>query len=118
MKITLDIPEHEIKEAVENIPPDFFTRPGVSPIRTIAFALKEAWENRHVSTVKAVTTEKVDDPDEAEGFEVIRVNFGKKGPLVMVPEHAVQDLRGPDGITIRDIIMDSVKATLDRICTH
>lgn len=44
MKIEIDIPEEELREAVEGIPPDFFDRPGESPIRTIALAMKKAWE--------------------------------------------------------------------------
>lgn len=120
MKITVDIPENEIKEAVENIPPDFFSRPGVSPIRTIAFALKEAWENRNVppSAIKFSSVTKINCDEEIEGVEVIRVNLGRKGPLVMIPQQAVDDLRGPDGVLLREIIMDAIKATLDKICTH
>jgi len=43
MKIELDIPEEEVREMVNGIPPDFFSRPGDSPVRTLALALLEAW---------------------------------------------------------------------------
>jgi hypothetical protein len=42
--VTIDAPEKEIWEAVAGIPPSFLRDQGVSPVRLIAVALKQAYE--------------------------------------------------------------------------
>lgn len=43
MKITIEIPEEQLKEALAGIPGVFFLTPS-HPVRTIALALKTAYE--------------------------------------------------------------------------
>jgi len=43
--VTIDLPEKEILAALDGIPKHWFSNPQGSPIRLIAKALKDAYEN-------------------------------------------------------------------------
>lgn len=48
----------------------------------------------------------------------LEIRMSQKGPFVLVDVSTIAILRGPLGPKLRDVILDAVKGTLDKICVH
>jgi len=68
-----------------------------------------------VSTVKLVTRHRIrEDQIVEEGYEVLRVLFEASGPAIIINDATEELLRGENGEMLRQIIIDSVTAALNR----
>jgi hypothetical protein len=70
------------------------------------------------SVVKSVFTGKLEEGQEVEGEKILELIFTKAYPVVLVHERARERLLGENGPLMREVILDSIKATLDKICLH
>jgi hypothetical protein len=55
---------------------------------------------------------------EVDGTEILRLVFEKRGPAVIFDKSAEEMLRGPNGLAMRQIILDTIKAVLDNITVN
>lgn len=68
-----------------------------------------------MSTVKLVTRHRIrEDQIVEEGYEVLRVLFEASGPAIIINDATEELLRGENGEMLRQIIIDSVTAALNR----
>lgn len=69
-------------------------------------------------TIKRVTREQAAVDEIPEGYEVLRLIFGKQGPIILLSDAGEQMLRGPNSEKMRTFIDDAIKAVLDKITVH
>jgi hypothetical protein len=59
-----------------------------------------------------------DDLSELGGYEVLRVIFEKQGPAVILSSETETLLRGPQGEKMRDILLESITAVLNKVIAN